>query len=149
MKKASELIKLAKPELFEYATNPSECIYCDWSEEADSVVEYCNNFLPENLKITFEGPEVDEPFWISNASGRAEVSFEEGEDAGEIIFLCIEKINTSIAPNFQIRRFLVTEGTDCLSFYLQPSSYWAAFEEEFPEELEKIFAVVESEPEED
>ena len=144
MKEAAELIKIDKPELFKYATNPDECIYCDWSEEPDSVIEYCNKFLPNEFKIAFEETEEEESFWLSNPFGRSKVSFEEGEDADEIIFLCITVINALISPSFQIRRFLVTDGTDCLSFYLQTSNYWTSFEEEFPEELQELFEIVES-----
>ena len=143
--KFSDLINLSKEDLFKYALNIDEYIYCDSNEELDLVVKSCNSFLPDEFKVLIEEIVEAESFLISNASGQFKLTLEEGEDADEMIFSCIEKINVLNAPSHQIRRFLITDGTDCLSFYLKTSTYWTASESAFPDEIYKFFERVEQE----
>lgn len=134
MKSYQALQSLSDKALFDYVTDSTECVYCDWREAPEDIVTLCNQFITEDLQLAYA--EVDDGFSISNVKNSRFLSFDEDEELDEGVEGYIDMIRELVSPTYLIKQFTITEGTDCCSFYLQPKTYW----DEFPKVIQdKLF----------
>lgn len=107
-------------------------VWVDWKDFDDSIVEYFNDFLPEEDHLKIELIENDKPrgvdiFLIKDGVKKAIPYDEERTDRDTTL----KAIQEFMAPNYQIRWYMDSLGGDTLAFCLLPTEKWLQLEKEY------------------
>ncbi|MGY3188867.1 hypothetical protein [Lysinibacillus sp. TE18511] len=107
-------------------------VWVDWKDFDDSIIEYFNDFLPEEDHLKFELIENDKPrgvdiFLMKDGMKKAIPYDEERTDRDTTL----KAIQDFMAPNNQIRWYMDSLGGDTLAFCLLPTEKWLQLEKEY------------------
>jgi hypothetical protein len=103
--------------------------WVDWREDDSDIVGYCEGVL-QTGSLTAELVEVDTPIgcdlFISYGGQRIRVPFINGPEDRHIT-LCA--LNQALAPDFEVRFCIDSNGSDTLAFLPLPVAKWAELEQ--------------------
>ena len=107
-------------------------VWVDWKDFDESIIEYFNDFLPEEDHLKFELIENDKPrgvdiFLMKDGVKKAIPYDEERTDRDTTL----KAIQGFMAPNYQIRWYMDSLGGDTLAFCLLPTEKWLQLEKEY------------------
>jgi len=132
---------------FLYEEFPEEFLmWVDWREEDDAIIRYCENILQTKALSAKSVSSNDDPLGfelIITYKGMNHKVMYPGEDADRDT--TIITLNEVLAPDYEIRFFVVSGGGDTLAFLPLSAQQWAELEETFgDEQLERHFAKIHS-----
>lgn len=118
----------------------------DWGEEDDAIVRYCENIL-QTGDLSAEVTNIDEDpgfeIHINYRGKRVRVPLVIGVEDRHIT---LHTLNQLLKPDYDIRVFDASNGSDTLVFLPLRSSEWAQLENEFGNKVEKHFRKIEEHP---
>lgn len=122
-------------------------IWVDWGDEDESVILYFNDELPEKDKIRFECVEIDKERGLDIILEKDGVKrpIPYADDCTDRD-MTLKSVQEYLAPDYQIRWYMGSLGSDTLAFCILPASQWSALEHEFgAEKVAYYFAPVREE----
>lgn len=107
-------------------------IWIDWREYEEDIIRYFNEKLPDEAKIDFECVEIEKERGIDIILKKNGISTpipyaEEFTDRDTTL----KSIQEYLLPNYQIRWYMDSLGSDTLAFCVLPTSQWNQLEQEF------------------
>ncbi len=107
-------------------------IWIDWREYDESIIEYFNKKLPDKDKIVFKCVEIAKERGIDIILEKDGISaaIPYAEDYTDRD-TTLRSIQEYVAPNYQIRWFMGSLGSDTLAFCIYPFTQWEQLEREF------------------
>lgn len=113
--------------------------WVDWREEDDTIVEYCEvilqtgNLFAELIQVeTKEGYEI----YIQRGNKRIKVPLTYSMDDRHITICAL---NEALAPDYEVRFCVDSNGGDTLAFLPLPQSTWGELERLYGEKVSKHF----------
>ncbi|KAA8784354.1 glutathione reductase [Paenibacillus amylolyticus] len=130
-------------QFFEYES----LIWIDWREDEGDVIHYFNDQLPEPHQIQCKIIQIDKPrgvdIVLSSDERTLTIPFADDRTDRDSAVRAMEEM---IAPQYQIRWFMESLGSDTLAFLLLSTEQWGELENQFgKEKLEFHFQPVTSE----
>lgn len=107
-------------------------IWVDWREYDESIIDYFNEHLPEGAKIDYVCQDTAQArgFDILLNKNGVSAPIPYGEDAADRD-TTLRSIQAYLAPEYQIRWYLDSLGSDTLAFCLLSTAQWAQLEQQF------------------
>ena len=112
-------------------------IWIDWGKYDEDIVEYFNKKLPDTAKITVE-------FVNNQKSYGNDIILKNGNKSLQIPYgevmerdVTIKYVNEFIKPEYEIRWFMESLGSDTLAFSLLSNDEWKKLEAEFGSDFVK------------
>ena len=124
----------------------SALIWIDWGEYDEDILCYCNEKLPDTAKIDFACVDTDKKRGIDillkkNGSSTAIPYAEDRLDRDTTL----RSVQAYLAPDYRLRWYLGSLGSDTLAFCLLLDGQWRQLEEEFGAALvERYFLPVQA-----
>lgn len=130
-------------QFFEYKS----LIWIDWREDEGDIIHYFNDQLPESHQIQCEIIEIDKPrgvdIVLSSGERTLTIPFADDRTDRDNAIRAMEEM---IAPQYHIRWFMESLGSDTLAFLLLSTEQWTELEKQFgKEKLEFHFQPITSE----
>ncbi|OBR66513.1 hypothetical protein A7K91_03445 [Paenibacillus oryzae] len=122
-------------------------IWIDWREEEGDIIQYFNDQLPESHQIKCEITDIDKPrgvdIVLSSGDRKLTIPFADDRTDRDSAIRAMQEM---IAPQYQIRWFMSSLGSDTLAFLLLSTEQWVELEKQFEKEkLEFYFQPITSE----
>jgi hypothetical protein len=118
----------------------------DWREEDDAIVEYCEGVLgTDSLSAEIVNIDADPGFelYISYGGQRTKVPL---MAAPEDRHITLRTLNQALAPDYEIRVCVDSNGSDTLAFLPLSATDWAALESNYGQRVAKHFRKIEQRP---
>jgi hypothetical protein len=118
----------------------------DWREMDDAIVEYCESVLDTD-SLSAEVVEIDaDPgyeIYISYQGRRTKVPLIIGPEDRHIT---LHTLNQVLAPDYEVRVCVDSNGSDTLAFLPLSAADWAALESKYGQRVAKHFRKIEKAP---
>jgi hypothetical protein len=124
--------------IHELASDTDRCVVVDWREEEASLIGYVSNVIPE-AGLAFEEAESGDDLVLSYKGRSAPVGL---TMSPRDRYITIRAINRMLAGDYEMRLFRVTYESDTHSFYVRPAQWWREAEQAYPDEIARVFRVV-------
>jgi hypothetical protein len=124
--------------IHELASDTDRCVVVDWREEEGNLIGYVADVIPE-AGLSFEEDETGEDIVLSYRGRTLPVGL---TLSPRDRYITIRAINRLLAGDYEMRLFRVTYEPDTHSFYVKPASWWRDAEQAHPEEIARVFRVV-------
>lgn len=107
-------------------------IWVDWREFDEDIIRYFNEKLPDKDKIIFEcvKTEKDLDIDIILKKNNTSIAIPYADDCTDRDTTLIS-IQEYLSPNYQVRWYMGSLGSDTLAFCVYPTSQWEQLEQEF------------------
>ena len=118
-------------------------LWIDWREYDEEIIKYCEKFLQTgDLDGEAREAENDKGFDIViKFKGKEYIIEYKGEGADRDS--SIKALNKILSPDYEIRFWMDSIGSDTLGFFPKESKYWKELEKEFGiEKVRKYFSVI-------
>ena len=114
------------------------CLVVDWQGSEEEIIDDLIHFLPDNSLIYEQSfLETDTMEMIIKFLGREDtISLPFQPQNNFRILLRVWKI---IQPDYNIKLFRCTDGSDTLAFLLRSSEWWTSYQKSYPEQYSKVF----------
>lgn len=126
--------------------NESTVFWVDWREEDDAIVRYCEQIL-QTGQLDAEMIDIeDDPgfeLYIVFGEKRSCVPLVIGTEDRHIT---LHSLNQVLSPDYEIRFFTASYGSDTLAFVPLSASDWQSLEQEFGPALQQHFMRIEAKP---
>lgn len=107
-------------------------VWVDWREYDEDIIHYFNEKLPDAHKIIFECVEIEKERGIDIILKKNGVHTAiPYADAYTDRDTTLRSIQEYVSPEYQIRWYLGSLGSDTLAFGIFPITYWNQLEQEF------------------
>lgn len=123
---------LSPKEMQDVFWNSDELIWIDWREYDESIIRYFNNKLPDADKIQFKCIEIEKKREIDIILKKDNftITIPYADDCTDRD-TTIKSIQKYLSPNYQIRWYLDSLGSDTLAFCIYSTDQWQKLENEF------------------
>ena len=121
-------------------------IWVDWRDFDESIIEYFNKKLPDEDKIQFECVETEKERGVDIFMKKNGVSapIPYADDCTDRD-TTLRSIQEYLSPQYQLRWYMGSLGSDTLAFCIYPTSEWEQIEQEFgTEKVSYYFAPVQA-----
>lgn len=107
-------------------------IWVDWRDYDESIIEYFNEKLPDEDKIRFTCVEIEKERGVDIILEKEGISkvIPYAEDCTDRD-TTLRSIQEYLFPEYQVRWFMSSLGSDTLAFCIYPSDQWEKLEQEF------------------
>jgi hypothetical protein len=122
----------------EFASDTDRCVIVDWREEEGDLIRYVADAIPE-AGLSFEDDKNGEDIILSYKGRTLPVGL---TMSMRDRYITIRAINRMLAGDYEMRLFRVTYESDTHSFYVKPAGWWREAERAHPEEIARVFRVV-------
>jgi hypothetical protein len=127
--------------IHEFASDTDKCIIVDWREEEGDLIGYVIDQIPD-AGLSFDEDESGEDLVLTYKGRTLPVGL---TMSPRDRYITIRAINKILADDYEMRLFRVTYESDTHSFYLKQCSWWRAAEQAHPQEIARVFRVVDQE----
>lgn len=116
----------------------SAVVWVDWREDDSDLIEYFNDLMKEPIEVQMldNAKPYGDDILLKKGDKACQIPYQEVMDRDTTI----KYFNDCIKPEYEIRWFVESLGSDTLGFVLLPSHDWQALAEEFGDiKVEKDF----------
>ncbi|BBO34071.1 hypothetical protein [Lacipirellula parvula] len=118
----------------------------DWREEDDVIIEYCESILRTgSLSAAIIDVDADPGFelYIEYSGKRSKVPLVVGHEDRHIT---LYSLNQALAPDYEIRVCVDSQGSDTLAFLPLRSAHWSTLEQTYGRLVDKHFRKITQQP---
>ncbi len=107
----------------------SAVVWVDWREDDSDLIKYFNDLMKEPIEVQMldNGKPYGDDILLKKGDKACQIPYQEVMDRDTTI----KYFNDCIQPEYEIRWFVESLGSDTLGFVLLPSHDWQALAEEF------------------
>ncbi len=124
--------------IFEFASDPDNCLVTDHREDEGDLIGYVIDAIPE-AGLAFSEDDSGDDLILSCRGRSTPVGL---TMTPRDRYITIRALNRLLAGDYEMRLFRVTRQADTHSFYLKPARWWSEAERDHPEEVDRVFLVV-------
>jgi len=125
----------------EFASDTDQCVVVDWREDEGDLIDYVIDKIPD-AGLSFAEDESSEDLVLLYKGRMQPVGL---THSPRDRYITIRALNRILAGDYEMRVFRVTLDWDTHSFYLKPCSWWREAEQGHPQEIARVFRVVDEE----
>jgi hypothetical protein len=127
--------------IHEFASDTDRCVIVDWREAEDDLIGYVAKAIPD-AGLSFKWSESGDDLILSYKGRSLPVGL---TMSARDRYITIRAINRLLAGDYEMRLFSVTYESDTHSFYVKPAKWWQEVEQAYPDEMARVFLVVDEE----
>ncbi len=107
-------------------------VWIDWREYDEYIIQYFNEKLPDEDKISFECVDIDKKRGVDILLKKngVETPIPYADDFMDRD-ITIKSVQKYLYPKYQIRLYIDSSGCDTLAFCIYPTEQWNQLEQEF------------------
>ena len=115
------------------------CMVVDWRGTIEETIDDAVRWLPPGL-LTYQTK------WTDDENVTVDLHCRDRQDSFTLPpqeqnnFRALLRVGRILEPEYQIKIFRCTEGSDTQGFLLRPAAWWAAFRSQYPQRYVDIFA---------
>jgi hypothetical protein len=122
----------------EFASDTDKCVVVDWREDEGDLIDYVIDLIPE-AGLSFDEDESGEDLVLSYKGRTLPVGLTR---TPRDRYITIRALNKILSGDYEMRLFRVTFESDTHSFYLKRCGWWLSAEQAHPQEIARVFRVV-------
>ena len=134
------LVDGTEQQLRDYAYDGTRSLVVDWRDQDDWVVEEAAKLIPE-AELSFVWAEDGEDLRVTYKGREADMGLTSSTKDRRVV---LHGLNQLLQGDYEIRAFIVSYGSDTLSFYIKPRWWWVEMDQQFPRRMLEVFAPFET-----
>ena len=134
------LISGGREEIEEFV-DCDRCLVVDWRGTEEEVLDDARQFLPMD-SLTYEQIEMDSDSIVLRVRfmGRDDTISLPAQPQNN--FRVLLRLSSLLQPDFDIKLFRCTDGSDTQGFLIRPKAWWDAYRSSYPKQYAEIFTDV-------